>query len=417
MPSICRACEAVFDNLPECPSCDGGSVIFHPELLDLSIAHMDCDAFFASVEKRDNPSLKNKPVIIGGGKRGVVSTACYIARRKGVRSAMPMYQALKRCPEATVIHPRMEAYREASDAIRDMMFELTPMVQPLSLDEAFLDLSGTQRLHGAAPVILLVRLLNRMDRELGLAGSIGLSHNPFLAKLASDFEKPRGFTVIGREETLPFLADKPVGLIAGVGAKTEQTLHNLGINKIADLRRRDVRQLYTQIGPSAVRLWQLAHGKDDRTVTPPEPAKSITNEVTFETDSSDREVLDGHLWRLAEKVSARAKSAAVAGHVVTLKLKTSDHRGLTRQVRREEATQLTEIIYRTAAHLFDKIAAGSRYRLIGVGLSDLVAVDQASTSGDLFDPDAFRREAAERAMDEVRAKFGASSVLKGRSLK
>lgn len=170
-------------------------MVSHPELFDLSIAHMDCDAFFASVEKRDDPSLEGKPVIIGGGRRGVVSTACYVARIRGVRSAMPMFQALKLCPEAIVIKPRMEAYAEASRAIRAMMEELTPAIEPLSLDEAFLDLTGTSRLHGAPPAVILARLIKRMREELGLTGSVGLSHNKFLAKVASDLEKPHGFSI------------------------------------------------------------------------------------------------------------------------------------------------------------------------------------------------------------------------------
>jgi DNA polymerase-4 len=179
---------------------------------------MDCDAFYASVEKRDNPELASKPVIIGGGRRGVVSTACYVARVRGVKSAMPMFQALKLCPEAVVVRPRMEEYVKASAAIRKMMQELTPAIEPLSLDEAFLDMTGTTALHGAPPAVMLARLVKRMREELGLTGSIGLSHNKFLAKVASDLDKPRGFSVIGKAETNQFLKDKPIGLIWGVGA-------------------------------------------------------------------------------------------------------------------------------------------------------------------------------------------------------
>ena len=176
---------------------------------------MDCDAFYASVEKRDNPELASKPVIIGGGRRGVVSTACYVARVRGVKSAMPMFQALKLCPEAVVVRPRMEEYVKASAAIRKMMQELTPAIEPLSLDEAFLDMTGTTALHGAPPAVMLARLVKRMREELGLTGSIGLSHNKLLAKVASDLDKPRGFSVIGKAETNQFLKDKPIGLIWG----------------------------------------------------------------------------------------------------------------------------------------------------------------------------------------------------------
>lgn len=190
----------------------------------MTIAHMDCDAFYASVEKRDNPELASKPVIIGGGKRGVVSTACYVARISGVRSAMPMFQALKLCPDAVVIKPRMSAYVEVSRAVRAMMDELTPEVEPLSLDEAFMDLSGTEKLHGHPQAVMLARLVKRMKDELGITGSIGLSHNKFLAKVASDLDKPRGFSVIGRAETADFLRDKPVRLIWGIGPAAQASL-------------------------------------------------------------------------------------------------------------------------------------------------------------------------------------------------
>ncbi|MCO4809922.1 MAG: DNA polymerase IV, partial [Planktomarina temperata] len=198
MPAFCRDCLTTFETAPRrCTACGRPRIAAHPELFSLSIAHMDCDAFYASVEKRDNPELASKPVIIGGGRRGVVSTACYVARVRGVKSAMPMFQALKLCPEAVVVRPRMEEYVKASAAIRKMMQELTPAIEPLSLDEAFLDMTGTTALHGAPPAVMLARLVKRMREELGLTGSIGLSHNKFLAKVASDLDKPRGFSVIG----------------------------------------------------------------------------------------------------------------------------------------------------------------------------------------------------------------------------
>ena len=188
MANLCRDCLKELPAVSRCLACGSPRVLSHPELMDLTIAHMDCDAFYASVEKRDNPELAGKPVIIGGGRRGVVSTACYVARIRGVRSAMPMFQALKLCPDAVIIKPRMAAYVEASRAIREMMEELTPAIEPLSLDEAFLDMTGTARLHGAPPAVMLARLVRRMKTELGLTGSIGLSHNKFLAKVASDLD-------------------------------------------------------------------------------------------------------------------------------------------------------------------------------------------------------------------------------------
>jgi DNA polymerase-4 len=377
---------------------------------------MDCDAFYASVEKRDDPGLRDKPVIIGGGRRGVVSTACYIARIRGVRSAMPMFKALKLCPDAVVIKPRMEVYVQASRAIRAMMEELTPAIEPLSLDEAFLDLTGTQRLHGAPPAVMLARLVRRMETELGLSGSIGLSHNKFLAKVASDLDKPRGFAVIGQAQTADFLRDRPVRMIWGVGAAGQAALDAAGIQTFADLLRWDRRDLVARFGQMGDRLYDLARGQDARRVNPHAPVKSISKETTFHDDTADPDILDGHIWRLAEQVSDRAKAKGLAGKVVTLKLKRADHRILTRRDTLTDATQIADRIYRTARALFDQAPRGP-FRLIGVGLSDLTSAEGADRMGDLLDPDAARRAAAERAADAIRARFGADAILKGRALR
>ena len=417
MPSLCRDCLTRFDTARRCPACGSPRIVSHPELFDLSIAHMDCDAFYASVEKRDNPDLVDKPLIIGGGRRGVVSTACYIARIKGVRSAMPMFQALKLCPEAVVIKPRMQVYAEASRAIRAMMLDLTPDVEPLSLDEAFLDLTGTARLHGAPPAVMLARLIKRMRDELGLTGSIGLSHNKFLAKIASDLDKPHGFAVIGAGETADFLRDRPVSLIWGVGQSTLKALNDAGIRSFADLLRWDRRDLNARFGAMGDRLWHLARGQDRRRVSANAPVKSISNETTFYEDTRDRDLLDGHIWRLAEKVADRAKARALAGRVVTLKLKRADHTLLTRRHALRDATQLADTLYRTARALLDQVPEGAAYRLIGVGLSDLVPETAADRSGDLLDPQATRRAGAERATDAIRAKFGPDAIVKGRALR
>ncbi len=417
MPSLCRACLTCFEGGGRCPSCRSPRVIAHAELFDLAIAHMDCDAFYASVEKRDNPALADKPVIIGGGRRGVVSTACYVARIRGVRSAMPMFQALKLCPDAVVIAPRMEAYAEASRAIRQMMEELTPAIEPLSLDEAFLDLRGTMRLHGAPPAVMLARLVRRMKTELGLTGSIGLSHNKFLAKIASDLDKPNGFAVIGEAETAAFLHDKPVRMIWGVGAAAQAALEAAGIRSFADLLRWDRRDLHARFGNTGERLWHLARGQDKRRVSAHSPMKSISNETTFFEDTFDAELLDGHLWRLAEKVSARAKAKAMAGRVVTLKLKRGDHSALSRRLSLRDATQMADTIYRTARGLLDQVGPEGPYRLIGVGISDLVDESGADLSADLLDQGAAQRAKAERATDAIRKKFGAGAIVKGRGLK
>lgn len=378
---------------------------------------MDCDAFYASVEKRENPELADKPVIIGGGRRGVVSTACYVARIRGVRSAMPMFQALKLCPDAVIIKPRMELYAEVSKKIRQMMEDLTPAIQPLSLDEAFLDLSGTQRLHGAPPAVMLAKLVQRMKRELGVTGSIGLSHNKFLAKIASDLDKPNGFAVIGKAETEGFLENKPVTMIWGVGGSTASALEASGIRTFADLRRWDRLALHDRFGSMGDRLYDLSRGKDSRRVSNDEPIKSISNETTFESDTSDKYLLDGHIWRMSEKVSSRAKARNLAGRVVTLKLKRADHKTLTRRQSLRDATQMADTIYRHARALMEPEERSGPFRLLGVGLSDLCPAVEADLTGDLLDPQARRRAGAERAADAIRDRFGKDAIIKGRALR
>jgi DNA polymerase IV len=378
---------------------------------------MDCDAFYASVEKRDNPAYRDVPLIVGGGTRGVVSTCCYIARIKGVRSAMPMFQALKLCPEATVVKPRMSVYVAVSREIRAMMEALTPAIEPLSLDEAFLDLTGTARLHGASPAVLLARLVKDMEEELGITGSIGLSHNKFLAKIASDIDKPRGFSVIGRAETEAFLEPKPVSVIWGVGAASRAALEKAGIRTIADLKRWDRVDLTARFGSMGDRLWHLSRGLDARRVSRDEPVKSISKETTFTADIADRDLLKGHLWRLAEQVSDRAKARDLAGRTVTLKLKSAEFASITRRHSLPSPTQTCDRIYREAEALLAAYKEAGPFRLIGVGIADLCPDAQAETTGDLLDPDAGKRAAAEAATDKIRAKFGNDAIIKGRALR
>lgn len=417
MPALCRECLTQFDAGTRCPKCRSPRVMSHPELWDLSIAHMDCDAFYASVEKRDNPDLRDKAVIVGGGTRGVVSTCCYLARIHGVRSAMPMFQALRLCPQAVVVKPRMSVYVEVSRAIRALMEVLTPAIEPLSLDEAFLDLTGTARLHGAPPAVMLARLVRDMETDLGVSGSVGLSHNKFLAKIASDLDKPRGFSVIGRAETEAFLRPKPVRIIWGVGTAAQASLEAAGIRTIADLLRWDRVDLTARFGSMGDRLWHLARGLDTRRVTRDEKLKSISKETTFFEDTSDAELLDGHLWRLAEQVADRAKAKGLAGRTVTLKLKRSDFQLISRRHSLTDPTQLTDRIYRAAKAMFDQAKVKAPFRLIGVGISDLAGEDQADLDRDLLDPQAGQRAAAERATDVIRARFGKDAILKGRALR
>lgn len=414
--ALCRDCLTSLDTggNGRCPACHSPRTVAHPELAHLSIAHLDCDAFYAAVEKREDPSLRDRPLIVGGGRRGVVSTACYIARIRGVRSAMPMFQALKLCPDAVVVPPRMALYAEISRAMRAMMLELTPLVEPLSLDEAFLDLSGTERLHRATPAALLARLQRRIEAELGVTASVGLSHNKFLAKIASERDKPRGFAVIGRAETEAFLATQPVSVIWGVGKSAATHLEREGIRTVADLRRRDRASLVRRFGSLGDRLWHLAQGEDTRTVTPDRPMKSISHETTFDTDLADAASLGRHLWELSEKVSARAKRLGLAGRTVTLKLKRADHSLLSRQQALASHTAMADTLYRTALALLSRDTAAGPFRLIGVGISDLAPV--ATDVDDLLDPAGTRRLEAERAADRIRARFGDKAIILGRSL-
>ncbi len=413
---LCRDClHRVAPDLAACPRCRRRRVLRHPELWSLSIAHLDCDAFYASVEKRDDPSLSDKPVIIGGGRRGVVSTACYIARMSGVRSAMPMFKALKACPNAVVIRPDMAKYVAVAREIRMRMEALTPLVEPLSLDEAFLDLTGTQRLHGAPPAVLLADLAGAIEREIGITVSIGLSFNKFLAKLGSDLDKPRGFSIIGRDEAPGFLAERPVTAIFGVGKAFAKALAKDGITHIRHLQAASEADMIRRHGTAGRRLWHLARAQDDRPVRPHRAAKNISSETTFETDLRDGQELAKKLWALCEKVSARTKEKQLAGRVVTLKLKTADFETRTRRVTLDRPTQLAHVLFDQAAPLLEGEATGVAFRLIGVGLSGLVDGAEADLP-DLLEPDVDRQAQAERAIDSVRDKFGSGAIRKGRSL-
>jgi len=391
----------------------------HEELYSLSIAHLDCDAFFAAVEKRDNPELADKPVIVGGGKRGVVSTACYIARIYGVHSAMPMFKALKACPQAVVVKGNYEKYTEASRQIRAQMEALTPLVQAISIDEAFMDLSGTEKLHHAPPAVTLARLAKRIEETVGISVSIGLSHNKFLAKSASDLDKPRGFAVIGREETLTFLAEKPISFIWGVGASFSGKLSRDGFNTIGDLQRADPRDLVKRYGEHGLRLARLSRGEDSRPVNPERETKSVSAETTFNEDLRDYAPLEDILWRLCEKVSRRMKEKGFAGRVVTLKLKTAQFRSLTRRSTLDHHTNLARELFAAGKTLLrEEIPSGQSrdsYRLIGIGFSDLVAAEQARQSFFFMD-DHIKLEAQESAIDRLRAKFGDDIIGSARGL-
>lgn len=414
MGTLCRDCgRRPPPGAEACPSCGSTRVVRHDELHELAICHIDCDAFFASVEKRDRPELRDVPVIVGGGRRGVVSTCCYVAREYGVHSAMPMYKALKACPKATVIRPDMAKYSEASRRVRALMEETTPLVEPLSIDEAFMDLSGTEGLHRASPAETLAKLANRVEEELSLTVSIGLSHNKSLAKIASDREKPRGFSVIGKAETLSFLAGQPVSLLWGVGKKLGKRLADDGIETIGDLGRLGEAALVSRYGKIGKWLHSSARGEDDRRVTPDRETKSMSAETTFDEDISDPGALRPILWQLAERVSQRLKAKGFATKGVTLSLKTADFRLLTRSCHLREKTQSAGEMFNAVEPLLGKEADGRPFRLIGIGATDLTGAPHGS-QGDLLDgPDSVDTK-IDKAMDAVRAKFGPGSVVRGR---
>ncbi|HEY4343713.1 MAG TPA: DNA polymerase IV [Parvibaculum sp.] len=414
---FCRDCfTKVEATAKRCPACNRPRLARHAELDNLNIAHLDCDAFYAAVEKRDNPELEDKPLIIGGGKRGVVSTCCYIARIRGVRSAMPMFKALQVCPEAVVLKPDMAKYVTVGKQVRQMMRDLTPLVEPLSIDEAFLDLTGTERLHHASPAISMARLQTRIEREIGITVSVGVSYCKFLAKIASDMDKPRGFSAIGRAEALSFLAGKPVSLIWGVGKAFETKLARDGLTRIAQLQRMEENDLMARYGSMGRRLWRLSRGLDDRDVSSSGVAKSISAETTFFEDISDAAELDRKLWPLCERVATRAKAAGASGFTVVLKLKTADFKTRTRSLTLPDRTQLAEVIYRAGAPMLARETDGTSFRLLGIGLTQLADGDLADPP-DMLDPKATRRADAERAMDRVRARFGAEAIIKGRGIK
>ena len=415
MKALCRDCfwqgEAA---VRRCPSCGSPRILAHPELDQLSIAHMDCDAFYASVEKRDRPELRDRAVIVGGGKRGVVTTCCYIARIKGVRSAMPMFKALKACPEAVVIKPDFTKYRFESRRILGLAGELTPLIQNLSLDEAWMDLSGTERLHGAPPAVTLAKLQARIEAETGLTVSIGLAPNKFLAKIASDLDKPRGFSVLGAEAA-DFLATRPVGILPGVGPAMVASLEKAGYRTVGHLARADVKDLAARYGAHGLRLHDLAHGRDSRRVNPDEGRKGISAETTFNEDLSRLADLEDVLAELCEKVARHARKDGIAGRVVTLKLRTTDFKILTRRRTIPVPTQTAKTLFAVGRELLAKEATGRPYRLIGIGMADLLEADAVET--DFFAGEERRALAGEKTLDAIRARFGAGAVTSGRILR
>ena len=413
MPALCRDCFRETSS-PVCTECGSRRVVAHPDLFDLAIAHVDCDAFYASVEKRDRPELAGLPVIVGGGTRGVVTTACYIARLYGVHSAQPMFKALKLCPDAVIVRPDFAKYTEAARQIRVLMGELTPLVQPLSIDEAALDLSGTAALHGAPPAAVLARLAHRVESTLGITISIGLASNRLLAKIAAGQDKPRGFTVLGRDAA-ERLGTEKVALLPGVGPVLERKLHALGITHIAHLQALDDRAARARLGDDGPSLVRRARGEDVRLVSLERDTKSVSAETTFDRDIADPAEIERHLWRMSEKLGRRLREKELAAGGVVLKLKTARFASRTRNIRLPGPTQLPETLFRAAQSLLARETDGTAFRLVGIGTNPLLPATDADR-GDLADPDAARRLARWQAVEAIRAKFGDQTITTGRTL-
>lgn len=415
MNSICRECLWTgAEAAARCPTCGSPRVASDPELDRLSIAHLDCDAFYASVEKRDRPELRDKPVIVGGGVRGVVTTACYIARLYGVGSAMPMFKALKACPDAVVVKPDFAKYTEVSRRVFAMVRELTPLVQTLSLDEAWIDLSGTERLNGGPAALQLIRLQQRIEAETGLTVSIGLAPNRFLAKIASELDKPRGFSVIGTANAQALLAPKSVRVLPGVGPVFGKTLVSDGYATVGDLAAADARDLVKRYGETGVRLYDLSHARDARAVDPEHDRRGMSAENTFNSDLTTSEHLEAELWALCEKVASKARRDGVASRVIVLKLRRADFKIITRRKTLPEPVQTARALFAVGRDLL-KPELGRPYRLIGIGMADIQ--DAEDTPEGLFASAETKTLKTETTIDALRAKFGAGAVVAGRALK
>ena len=415
MEALCRDCFAT-DAGTACGACGSDRVVRHRELARLAIAHVDCDAFYAAVEKRDDPGLRDRAVLVGGSRRGVVMAACYNARRFGIRSAMPMFEALRACPDAAVIRPDMKKYAAVSREIRGLLSDVTPAVEPISIDEAVLDLSGTERLHRASPAATLARLARRIEDEVGITVSTGLSYNRFLAKIASGMDKPRGFFVIGKGDARRFLAGQPVTLIQGVGEAMRKRLAADGIATVGDLQGMEEETLARRYGAMGRRLARLSRGDDSRPVAGGSQRKSLSAETTFAEDLTRLDDLKKRLWPLAEKVSRRLKAERIGARTIAVKLKRADFRIRTRSTTLAHATQMAETMYRAGVRLVEKEVDGTPWRLIGIGTANYVPAEEADPP-DLADPRSLRRRDVERAIDSIRERFGEGSIGHGRGLR
>ena len=416
-PSLCRDCFQIFRSGLRCTNCNSPRTISHNNLLDLTIAHIDCDAFYASIEKKENPKIRNLPVIVGGKNRGVVTTCCYIARINGVRSAMPIFKAKRLCPDAIIISPRMSYYKKISKSIKEMLMALSPTIEFISLDEAYIDFEGTRRLHGEAPAVKLAKISKEIETKLGISISIGLSYNKFLAKLGSDLDKPRGFSIIGRSDVKKILRNKPISNILGVGAKTKMTLESNGISIINDLLLYEKKQLNDLLGSFGETLWYLARGIDYRRITPNKPPRSLSCEKTLQTDQMDLEILNGFLWDLTEEISLRLKKLSLVAKKFNLKLKKANFNLIVRSITLENYSNSPEKIFQASKILLKKNISNGPFRLVGITATNFSDPRNTIWKNNFFEKQDNQILAAEEAIDDIRSKFGETSIIKGRSLK
>ena len=415
--SLCRDCFNIFNDNLRCNNCNSPRIVSHQELLTLNIAHIDCDAFYASIEKSADPNLKNLPVIVGGGMRGVVTTCCYIARINGVKSAMPMFKAKKLCPNAIIISPRLPYYKKISSSIKAKLMTLSPAIEFVSLDEAYIDLTGTKRLHGYPPAVMLAKVANDIETVFGLTISIGLSYNKFLSKIGSELEKPRGFSIIGKSDTKEILHAKSVSKILGVGRKTEKYLEKKGIKVISDILKFEKDYLKNNLGSFGEKLWFLAQGIDNRKIVPNKPSKSISCEKTFQNNETDFKIIRSYLWDLAERISWRLKNEHLLAGQFCLKLKSDDFKLIQRSRSLSYPTNLAESIFQESVVFLKENISKGPFRLIGIKLTDFSNSKTANWTENLFEDKNINVLSSEEAIDAIRLKFGDKAIIKGRSLR
>ncbi len=377
------------------------------------ILHVDMDAFFAAVEQHDCPELKGKAVIVGGSKRGVVSTASYEARRFGIHSAMPIFQAKRLCPHGIFLPVRMARYKEVSRVIMETLYHISPLVEPVSIDEAYVDISGTELLHGN-PETIGLEVKQRIRESTQLTCSVGIAPNKFLAKIASDMHKPDGLTLVHESDVPAFLGALPAARLPGIGGKTAEVFRNLGVHTVSDVMKFPLSFWVGRLGKMGARVYERAQGIDTSSVVPDSEPKSFSAEDTFEEDTDRLPDLERWLWMQSESVGLDLRRKGCRGRTVTLKIKFTDFKTITRSKTLPESVNSTQVIFDTASGLLRKLKLPRKVRLIGVGVSNLCGISRQISIFE--DPSITRQEGLDRAVDRIRDKFGAGALRRGRMI-